>query len=90
MQKLLLPYCERKQWLFYLQKYQNLIGVADGYTFFNNYYVEKMAQLEHKYNVFENGGTETAIVNVKKTNKFIAIIKAIKAILFGNGVVEKE
>lgn len=73
-----------------LQKYINLIGLADGYTFFNNYYVEKMAELEHKYNVIENGGIETAIAKVKKTNKFIAILKAIKAILFGNGVVEKE
>ena len=73
-----------------LQKFQNLIGIADGYTFFNNYYVEKMAQLEHKYNVLENGGIETAIVEIKKTNKFIAIIKAIKAILFGKGVVERN
>lgn len=72
-----------------LQSYQSLIGVADGYTFFNNYYVEKMAQLDHKYNVIENGGIETAIEPVK-TNKFIAIIKAIKAILFGHGVVERE
>ena len=73
-----------------LQKYQQLIGVVDGYTFFNNYYVEKMAELEHKFNVLENGGIETAIVEVKKTNKFVAIIKAIKAILFGNGVVERN
>ena len=70
-----------------LQKYVNLIGLADGYTFFEDYYIEKMAQLEHKYNVIENGGTETAMVKVK-TNKLFAIFKAIKAILFGNGVVE--
>ena len=76
--------CRRK-----LQKYTNLIGLADGYTFFNNYYVEKMAQLEHKYNVIENGGIETALVK-RKSNKFVAIIKAIKAILFGNGVVERD
>ena len=49
-----------------------------------------MCQLEHKYNVIENGGIETALTKPKKTNKFFAIIKAIKAILFGNGVVEKE
>ena len=73
-----------------LQKYTNLVGLADGYTFFNNYYVEKMCQLEHKYNVIENGGIETAMTKPKKSNKFFAIIKAIKAILFGNGVVEKE
>lgn len=70
-----------------LQKHIDLIGQADGYTFFNDYYIEKMAQLEHKYNVIENGGTETAMVKTK-TNKFFAIIRAIKSILFGNGVVE--
>ena len=70
-----------------LQKYVNLIGLADGYTFFNDYYIEKMAQLEHKYNIIENGGTETAIEKIK-TNKLTAIIKAIKAILFGKGVEE--
>ena len=72
-----------------LQGYQSLIGIADGYTFFHNYYVEKMAQLEHRYNVLENGGIETAIEPVR-TNKFIEILKAIKAILFGKGVVERE
>ena len=58
-----------------LQNYQSLIGMADGYTFFNNYYVEKMAQLDHKYNVIENGGIETAIEPIR-TNKFFAILKA--------------
>lgn len=76
--------CRRK-----LQKYTNLVGSAEGYTFFNNFYVEKMAELEHKYSVIENGGIETALVQ-RKTNKFVAIFKAIKAILFGNGVVERE
>ena len=73
-----------------LQKYAKLIGIADGYTFFNNYYIEKIALLEHKYNVIENGGIETAMIKKPKTNKFVAIIKAIKAIIFGNGVVEVD
>ena len=66
-----------------LQKYSNLIGTADGYTFFNNYYIEKMSQLEHKYNVLENGGIETAVAEIK-TSKFMTIIKALKKILFGS------
>ena len=72
-----------------LQNYANLIGTADGYTFFNNYYVEKMAALEHKYNVLENGGIETAVVEIK-TSKFMTIIRAIKKILFGNKATQKE
>ena len=74
-----------------LQKYSTIIGVADGYTFFHNYYVEKMAQLEHKYNVIENGGIETAIIEMpKSTNKFILVLKSIKALLFGKSIAEKE
>lgn len=73
-----------------LQKYINLTGSADGYTFLNNYYVEKMAQLEHKCNVLENGGIETAIVEVKKENSFMKIISALKKILFGNKAAETE
>lgn len=72
-----------------LQNYTRLIGSANGYTFFNNYYIEKMAQLEHRYNVIENGGIETAVVQVK-TSKFAAIIKAIKSLLFGKGAVEVD
>lgn len=71
-----------------LQNYKNLVGTADGYTFFNDYYVEKMAQLEHKYNILENGGIETAIEPVR-TNKIFAIFKTLKKILLGNKKTEK-
>lgn len=72
-----------------LQNYRELIGVADGYTFFNDYYIEKMNQLEHKCNVLENGGIETAIEPVK-TSKFMLIIRALKKILFGEKETELE
>ena len=72
-----------------LQKFLNLLATTDGYTFSNNYYVEKMAQLEHKCNVLENGGIETAVVEVK-TSKFMTIIKALKRILFGEKASQKE
>lgn len=65
-----------------LQNYKKLIGTADGYTFFNNYYSVKMSELDHKYNIIENGGIETALKPIK-VNKFLAIIRAIKEILFG-------
>ena len=70
-----------------LQDYNKFIATTDGYTFFNNYYVEKMAGLEHKSNVLENGGIETAIEPVK-TNKLVLIIRAIKKILFSNDAKE--
>ena len=60
------------------------LGYTEGYTFFNDYYVEKMAQLEHKYNVFENNGMETSIrLNTKKENKFVAFLKTLKKLILG-------
>ena len=75
----------------YRRKLQGFIpytASANGYSFFNNYYIEKMSQLEHKYNVLENGGIETAVEPIT-INKFILIIRSIKKILFGNAEKEK-
>jgi hypothetical protein len=66
-----------------LSKFKDLIGTTEGYTFYNNYYVEKMSALEHKYNVIENGGIETAIEEIK-TSKLSLIISKIKKILLGS------
>ena len=51
-----------------LDHYGNLIGRTDDYTFFDDYYTEKMSQLEHRSNVLENGGIETALT-IKKPTK---------------------
>ena len=42
-------------------KFEPIIGTMDGYTFFDDFYREMMNKLEHKSNVLENGGVETAI-----------------------------
>jgi hypothetical protein len=64
---------------------KNYLGFSEGYTFFNDYYTEKMSKLEHKYNVLENGGIETAInIRTKSESKFIALFKFIKKIILGN------
>ena len=60
-----------------LDHYGKLIGRTDDYTFFDDYYTEKMSQLEHKSNVLENGGIETAL-ECKKTNLFVSWFRAIK------------
>jgi len=71
-----------------LYSFKNYLGVTDGYSFFNNYYVSKMEQLEIKYNAFENGeiyNLETSLeVISKKDNVFIQLLKTIKKIIFGN------
>lgn len=65
-----------------LYSFRDLIGVADDYVFFNNYYIEKMAALDHRYSVIENGGIETALTYEKTPNKLVLIFRAVKSILF--------
>ena len=75
-----------------LYSFRDYLGTSEGYTFFNDYYVEKMNQLEHKYNVLENGGVETAmIVETKEQNKFVSLIRSIKKLVLSMfGVKEKS
>lgn len=74
-----------------LYNFKGLIGFTEGYTFFNDYYVEKMEQLEHKYNLLENGQFETAIKLItKKENAFIRFIKTLKKFIFGASSKEKD
>ncbi len=66
-----------------LYSFKDYLGATDGYTFFNDYYVNKMEQLEAKYNAIENGEFETSLAIIpKKENKLITILKAIKKLLF--------
>ena len=68
-----------------LDHYGELIGRTDNYTFFDDYYTEKMSQLEHKSNVLENGGIETAL-EYKKPNKFVSWLRAIKNFVTGEKI----
>lgn len=49
-----------------LYNYKDLIGSTSDYTFFNDYYVHKMAELEKLSNAFE-GTTELSLVPVERT-----------------------
>ena len=73
-----------------LYHFKDYLGSAEGYTFFNDYYIQKMDELEKKYNLLENGGIDTSMIVIpKKTNKIMAIFKAIKKLLFRHAE-EKE
>jgi len=61
-----------------LYNYRNFIGVTEDYTFFNDYYIDKMAALEEKYN--EDSRNETSLVIVKDS-LFKKIINKIKALI---------
>ena len=68
-----------------LEYYKDLIGRTDDYTFFDDYYTEKMSELEHKSNILENGGIETAL-ECKKPNKFISWFRALKNFVTGEKI----
>lgn len=68
-----------------LEHYGELIGRTDDYAFFDDYYTEKMSALEHKSNVFENGGIETAL-EVKKPNRFVSWFRALKNFVTGEKI----
>jgi len=70
-----------------LYNYKNLIGTTDNYTFFNEYYIAKMADLEKKCHAFE-GTTELSLVPVKSNLISVAFRKLKK--LFGVRVVFED
>lgn len=74
-----------------LYTFKDYLGCTEGYTFFNDYYVNKMEQLENKYNALENGNVENAIKLItKKESKIISFFKALKKLIFGKkNVTEK-
>lgn len=77
-----------------LYSFKDYLGSKEGYSFFNDYYVDKMMQLEEKYNALERGENipiERAIkVISKKENMFRRFIAAIKKLLFGPTKYEKN
>lgn len=72
-----------------LYKFTNIMGGMKDYKFFDNYYVEMMNKIDHRYNVIENGGIETALAT-KPTNYFISLIEKIKKIFIKDSAVKKE
>lgn len=66
-----------------LDKFKTIICTVDNYTFFDNYYIETMNKLEHKCNVLENGGIETA-PTTSSFNIFFTWINKIKFLLKRN------
>lgn len=60
-----------------LYNYKDLIGITSNYTFFNDYYISKMADLER---IFEND-SETSLVPIK-TNFIYTLFRKFKK-LFG-------
>ena len=74
-----------------LYSFRDYLGFTEGYTFFNDYYVSKMTELENKYNQIENGEVELSLKPITKhENVFIKLIKIIKKIIFGTTTQEEN
>lgn len=71
-----------------LYNYKDLIGTTENYTFFNDYYVQKMAELERKCSAFENN-EELSLVPIKRS-LFSIIISKIKRLFFGNSEIAQD
>ena len=68
-----------------LYNFKDYLGSTDGYTFFNDYYVSKMVDLEHKYNLLEKGIAESSLsILPEKTSKLAKIINFIKKFFIRN------
>ena len=66
-----------------LEQYKELVGSSSDYTFFNDFYNNKMAELETKSSLLENNISEldqncTAIA---KTSKFLTLLNKLRSIL---------
>ncbi len=75
-----------------LYNFRDYIGTTEGYTFFDDYYIETIAALNHKANVIENGGMETAInirIN-KQENVLMILLRKIKDLLLGKSGEKQE
>lgn len=71
-----------------LYNLKDYLGATDGYTFYHDFYVEKMAELEHIYNVLENGGETALQVTTKKESLFAIIVRKIKELFVKKDTIE--
>lgn len=70
----------------YLYSFTNLIGMSDGYTFFNDFYVKTISELDARYEQITN----PAVPIVVKKSAFSHIIESLKRIFTLNKANEKE
>ena len=73
-----------------LYNFKDYLGSTDGYTFFNDYYVNKMMQLEDKYNALENGYVGYVYLVEKNQSKISMLFKGIKNLILKNTTKEYD
>ncbi len=74
-----------------LYNFKDYLGCTEGYNYFNDYYVNKMMDLEDKYNLLENNITsESSYLIKKKTSKILSFFKYIRNIFIKKQLEKKE
>lgn len=68
--------------------YKNLIGTNDSYSFFSNYYLDMMKQLEVKYEEIENKSSVALVV--EKKNIFALLFKKLRLLSSKNYATNKQ
>lgn len=71
-----------------LYNYKDVIGTTKNYTFFNDYYISKMVELEKKRYSFE--GSETLALAPVKRNLIFTFFSKLKKLFVNNEIYEKE
>lgn len=59
----------------YLYSFSNLIGTANGYNFFNDYYISKMAALDELYENKTGANVSLAVVKQSKLTELFGVIR---------------
>lgn len=75
-----------------LYNFKDFIGYTNTYSFYNDYYVKKMADLEWKRNEIENNSVEAnpALLLVpQKQNLIVTLFKKLKKLFVGSNEYEK-
>ena len=68
-----------------LYNFRDYLGATEGYTYFNDYYVNKMMDLEAKYNLLENTEVDNSVYLIpKKPSKILAFFNYIRNIFVKN------
>ena len=74
-----------------LYNFKDYLGATEGYTYFNDYYVNKMMALEDKYNILENNANSNSLYLIKnKESKILEFFKHIKKIFVQKKEAKKE
>lgn len=74
-----------------LYNFKDYLGSTEGYTYFNNYYVDKMVDLEDKYNLLENNISDNSLCLIKrKESKILEFFKYIRRIFIKEKKRERD